>query len=38
MIGEHEQARFVWVLFVASLFPMFLGYLWAISPVFWWRG
>jgi hypothetical protein len=35
---EHEQARFVGTLFAASLLPMCLGYLWMISPVFWWRG
>jgi len=38
VIGEHEQARFVWALFAASLLPVCLSYLWAITPVFWGRG
>jgi hypothetical protein len=38
VIGEHDQTRFVWALFAASLLPAFLGYLWAITPVFWGRG
>ena len=34
VIPDHAQARFVWTLFVASLLPMCLSYLWAITPVF----
>ena len=35
---HHPQARFLWVLFAASLLPACLSYLWAITPVFWGRG